>query len=514
MSLYTLYTYKDINEFRQIQKDFEIYPFIFAETKDLLESEPDSVIDISALIYLLRVNKDNCYSARINLREMTEDTRIIVHESLADDAIFFFPDLFSSHESFFKNNDASDDAEKSAIVSLLTRQSIYVYYNSNDLAKIIEYANGHNIPLATFSRASGDLKSELEKFNKSAEMAIVDLTSVSHAIEDNKNLIYALEMFINQFKNLKVIALAAQIDTILRYFPLYFSGQEPIKKLLPDLEGISEVEGHVEKDIVKLTTLSKPETDEFIEKFNHNLIGHSHFKDKFKYYMKNFIELNKAKEQKVLSLFLLGSSGIGKTEVARLIANGLRQDSYLAKINFQNYSSHDALNSLIGSPAGYIGCEHGELSDKVKKSKVGVILCDEFEKTTRPVFSFFLELLEEGKFTDSMAREYELDGYVIVFTSNLQNEAEYKKIIPPELQTRFDLVCEFEEPTYSEKTQFLELLLEQAQSKFMDQFSKIEMTAAEKNQLFNFSYSNIKALRDIKKVFNLRLMDFFISKGF
>lgn len=149
----------------------------------------------------------------------------------------------------------------------------------------------------------------------------------------------------------------------------------------------------------------------------------------------------------------------------------------------------------------------------MKKSNVGVILCDEFEKTTRPVFSFFLELLEEGKFTDSMAREYELDGYVIVFTSNLQNEAEYKKLIPPELQTRFDLVCEFEEPTYSEKTQFLELLLEQSQSKFTDQFSKIKMTAAEKNQLFNFNYSNIKALRDIKKAFNLRLMDFFNSKG-
>jgi ATPases with chaperone activity, ATP-binding subunit len=183
--------------------------------------------------------------------------------------------------------------------------------------------------------------------------------------------------------------------------------------MLPDLEGISEVEGRVEKEIVKLTTLSKSETDEFIRKFNHNLIGHSHFKEKFKYYLKNFIELNKAKEQKVLSLFLLGASGIGKTEVARLLANGLQQDSYLAKINFQNYSSQDALNSLIGSPAGYIGCEHGELSDKVKKSNVGVILCDEFEKTTRPVFSFFLELLEEGKFTDSMAREYGLDGYVI-----------------------------------------------------------------------------------------------------
>lgn len=72
----------------------------------------------------------------------------------------------------------------------------------------------------------------------------------------------------------------------------------------------------------------------------------------------------------------------------------------------------------------FITCKKN-LSDKVKKSKVGIVLCDEFEKTTRPVSSFFLELLEEGKFTDSMAREYDLDGYILVFTSNLQNEVEY-----------------------------------------------------------------------------------------
>ena len=232
-----------------------------------------------------------------------------------------------------------------------------------------------------------------------------------------------------------------------------------------------------------------------------------------RYALKNFIALNKAKEQKVLSVFLFGSSGIGKTEVARLLANGLLRDTYLAKINFQNYSSQDALNSLIGSPAGYVGCNHGELSEKVQKSKVGILLCDEFEKTTRPVYSFFLELLEEGCFTDSMAREYDMDGYVIVFTSNIPNEAEYKKNIPPELQTRFDLVCEFEEPTPIEKEQFLELLLEKAIVKYPEKFSAYEITDADKRALFDFDYSGITALRDIKRVFNNRLMDLFTQKG-
>ena len=171
------------------------------------------------------------------------------------------------------------------------------------------------------------------------------------------------------------------------------------------------------------------------------------------------------------------------------------------------------MNSLIGSPAGYIGCEHGELSEKIKKSKVGVLLCDEFEKTTRPVFSYFLELLEEGKFTDSLSREYDLDGYVIIFTSNIRNESEYKKTIPPELQTRFDLVCEFQPLKYEDKTKFISLLIEKSKLKFSEQFEKFEFTEEDKRYLYNFDYGNIEALREIKKKFNNRLMDLFQSKG-
>lgn len=209
--------------------------------------------------------------------------------------------------------------------------------------------------------------------------------------------------------NIKVIAQTKQIDILLKYFPLFFDGQEAMCKLIPELSDLDQ-EKLEENKLIKVTDLQGELFDNFIQCFNHNLIGHQYFKERLQYVLKNFLMLNRAEEQKVLSIFLYGKSGIGKTEVARLFANGLQDKCYLAKINFQNYSSQDALNSLIGSPAGYVGCEHGELSDKIKKSKVGVLLCDEFEKTTRPVFSFFLELLEDGRFTDSMTREYDLDG--------------------------------------------------------------------------------------------------------
>lgn len=512
MNYHTLFTYRNLEELRRIQEEKEVFTFSFAETKNMIDICSDVCIDITALVHNIQVNKSNIQPAYLNLEGITEDTVFIAEESLAETALELLPYLISDASSYYPEENNNSEQETPFCYKPYSRQKIYKYNNSADLDQIIQYSTEHNIPIATFSQVNGDYQKEFEQFNRSAEMALIDLTSVAYAIEDNKNLIYALEQLLSHFPNIKVIAQTELVDVLIKYFPLFFDGQEPVCKLLPDLTGLGE-EKQEESTLIKVTDLKGALFDEFIDEFNHNLIGHSYFKDRLQYVLKNFIALNRVNEQKVLSIFLFGASGIGKTEVARLIANGLKNDCYLAKINFQNYSSQDALNSLIGSPAGYVGCNHGELSEKIHKSKVGVLLCDEFEKTTRPVFSFFLELLEEGKFTDSMAREYDMDGYVIVFTSNIPNENEYKKTIPPELQTRFDLVCEFEKPTTAEKTRFLDLLLEKSREKYPKQFATICMTEADKFNLYNFDYSSLPALRDIKRVFNNRLMDFFRSKG-
>lgn len=509
MMLYPLYTYRNLDELRKIQTEQEVYSFVFADTKELLKDSPEVCIDITALVYFLQTNQNNIQPVYVNFSDMTSDTKVIVKESLAEVALDLLPFLFSESKSYYEN-EAEESAPKKH--NPCVRNKVYKYNNSDDLDKIIKYANDNDIPIATFSRANGDFRKQFEQFNNTAALAIMDLTSVSYAIEDNKNLIYVLEQFLGAFPNLKIICKTTQVDVVLKYFPLFFDGQDAVSKIIPELSDVG-IEEKAKNEIKKMTDLSGKFLDDFIENFNHNLIGHKYFKERFEYSLKNFIALNKAKEQKILSIFLFGASGIGKTEVARLLANGLQENCYLAKINFQNYSSQDALNSLIGSPAGYIGCDHGELSDKIKKSTVGVLLCDEFEKTNRPVFSYFLELLEEGRFTDSMSREYDMDGYIIVFTSNIPNEAEYKKTIPPELQTRFDLVCEFEEPIPSEKIEFLNLLLEKAHEKYPEQFAKITLTEDDKKYLFNFDYTDLSALRDIKRVFNNRLIDLFRDKG-
>ena len=200
-----------------------------------------------------------------------------------------------------------------------------------------------------------------------------------------------------------------------------------------------------------------------------------------------------------MSVFLLGGTGLGKTEVARIIAKSLNPSSdNFIKINFGNYSSQDALNSLIGSPKGYIGCESGELSTKLLKNKTGIILCDEFEKANPSIFNFFLELLEDGKFTDSMSNEHDLDGFIIFFTSNISEEQFYKEI-PKEFQSRIDFVCEFMPLSKQEKKQYAISYLENLIKDINLDIKEIDIKPEQCLNIIDIDYDKINNIRDIKR---------------
>jgi len=101
MSLYLLYTYRDLEELRKIQNEREVYTFMYADTKELLDVSSDVCIDISALIYFLQTNKNSIQPVYVNFSEMTEDTRVIIHESQADVALELLPFLFSGSKNYF-----------------------------------------------------------------------------------------------------------------------------------------------------------------------------------------------------------------------------------------------------------------------------------------------------------------------------------------------------------------------------------------------------------------------------
>ena len=248
------------------------------------------------------------------------------------------------------------------------------------------------------------------------------------------------------------------------------AGREYDMRTLFDEIEKAEIEGEpaeeamrVERGAKLLIDLSNEKTDELLDDFDSKLIGQAPFKKALRKQVEAFRLFNSIGEQPILSMLLLGPSGVGKTEAARILSDLLAPGQPLPKINFGNYSSKD--NSLIGSPRGYLGSAEGELTLKIEASESGVILIDEFEKANPAVWSFFLDLLESGHFTDSQGAVHDLDGYAIVFTSNAPKE-EVREKFPPELLSRFSLKARFAPLSTEGKQAFVRRYIENVATKY------------------------------------------------
>ena len=228
---------------------------------------------------------------------------------------------------------------------------------------------------------------------------------------------------------------------------------------------------------------------------NQNLFGNDLFKCRLKEELTKYRLFNRIGQQPIFSVLICGASGIGKTEVARLLHQKLAAGEPIIKINFGNYSAQDALNSLIGSPRGYIGSNKGELPDKLMRSRSKVILIDEFEKASKSVYHFFLQLLEEGRFTDSLGREYDLNKYIIIFTSNMPKE-KVGEYLPPELRSRFSYKCAFGPLSATEKEKYVAFKSEQYLCKIKQECPTVDSTL-KASDIVDIDVSQYSNMRDI-----------------
>ena len=381
-------------------------------------------------------------------------------------------------------------------VFFYTRQQ-YFKFKSSQLAQRFEFLSG-----STFDHI------EYIKWLDESKRYYVDITSIVSLLKANESQLYLFERLLSDFKDNTTFICDKVYEDDVKYI---------FRNVLDDYSDV-EIECEeipVEKDrasignsthVRKITDLNDSELTKFFEDFDASLYGHQHFKEEFKNLITSFRVFNKLGEHKILSLFLMGDSGIGKTEVAWAIHKALGSNSKLAKINFGNYSSQDALNSLIGSPLGYIGSDGGELVKRVCESDVGIILIDEFEKANNAVFNYFLDVLENGKIVNSQADEYDVNGYIIVFTSNITKE-NFENKISPELRSRFDYKGIFNLLTNTDKQKFVDFRVNQIISKYKEFVSDDIPKNLFVDVVDQIHVSQYKNMRDLNK----KIKDTFVS---
>ena len=290
----------------------------------------------------------------------------------------------------------------------------------------------------------------------------------------------------------------------LRYCFDAFQDLEIINNINVEFSEIKSSESYEIKKHKKVIDLNKNQLNTFLDNVSSQIYGHEKFKKDLEKLITRFILFNKLGEHKVLSLFLMGGSGVGKTHVAKAIHNALEGKKKIAKINFGNYSSDHSLSSLIGSPRGYTGSEDGEIFIRVKKTDTGVILIDEFEKSNAKLFNYFLDVLETGVMTSSLSDDENINGFIIIFTSNIKKD-EFSKRISPELRSRFDYVGFFNFLSNLDKEKFVEFRVKDIIKNYNNIF---------KNKLTDNIVDTILNLIDVTEFNNLRDLDKKIKEVF
>ncbi len=225
------------------------------------------------------------------------------------------------------------------------------------------------------------------------------------------------------------------------------------------------------------------------------------------------------------SFMFLGPTGVGKTEVARSLAYELFDDEkHMVRIDMSEYMEKYSVSRLIGAAPGYVGYEEGgQLTEKVRRNPYSIVLFDEIEKAHPDVLNLLLQILDEGRLTDSNGRTVNFKNTIIIMTSNVGSEyvingeedkimGELNKYFRPEFLNRLDEIIIFNKLTKENLGEILDNIVSEIEKRLTDINIKLELTEKAKEYFIENGYDEFYGARPLKRLINSKLETLLATK--
>ncbi len=201
------------------------------------------------------------------------------------------------------------------------------------------------------------------------------------------------------------------------------------------------------------------------------------------------------------SFVFLGPTGVGKTELARALAEFMFDDDRaLVRLDMSEYQERHTVARLVGAPPGYVGYEEGgQLTEAVRRRPYAVLLLDEIEKAHSEVFDVLLQLLDDGRLTDGQGRTVDFRNTVVIMTSNIRSPEELRERFRPEFLNRIDEIVVFQPLSRDQLSEIVELQLGRLRERLAERKLELEVTDAAKELLAEEGWDPAYGARPLKR---------------